>query len=334
MKKIKVYAVIPEERPYIEEWAKANAEAYELDLTTEELKPENVETAKGFDGVTTMQMYPIVQPVYSKLKEYGIRNIAQRSAGFDMYDLEAASANDIIITNVPSYSPESIAEFTVYSALKIIRKIDLIESRVKDQNFTWEPEILARPIHGMTVAVIGVGRIGSRVCRLFKNGFGAHVVGYDIKPRKKFKELVEYKDNLEETIADADIVTIHMPLTEENMYQFDYDLFKKMKKGAVLVNTARGKIVRTKDLIKAVDEGHIAGAALDVYENEAEYMPKDWRGRVIEDDLFVELLNHPTIIYTPHIAYYTDVAMKNLAQGGLDSTVEVIETGDSVNRVN
>lgn len=334
MYKIIAYAVIDEEREYLQAWADAHADEVELTVTTNELKAETVHTAKGFDGVTTMQMYPIEEPVYSRLKEYGIRNIAQRSAGYDMYNLEDASASEIIITNVPSYSPESIAEFTVFSALRIIRKPDLIANRVLDQNFQWQGEILSRPINDMTVAVIGVGRIGSRVANLFKNGFGARVIGYDIAPKEEFSHLVEYVDSAEAAVKEADIVTLHMPLNDLNLKQFDKKLFSQFKPGAILINTARGKIVVTRDLIDAIDAGHLAGAALDVYENEAEYMPKDWRNRKIADPLFQELLEHRKIIYTPHIAYYTDTAIKNIAEGGLNSTLEILKTGNATNRVN
>lgn len=334
MYKIIAYAVIDEEREYLEAWAKAHAHEVELTLTTDELKNETVHTAEGYDGVTTMQKYPIEEPVYSRLKKFGIRNIAQRSAGYDMYNLEDATANNIIITNVPSYSPESIAEFTIFSALRIIRKPDLISKRVLEQNFQWQGEILSRPINDMTVAVIGVGRIGSRVAKLFKNGFGAHVLGYDIEPKSEFDQLVEYVDSAEEAVKNADIVTLHMPLNDLNMYQFNKKLLSQFKPGSILINTARGKIVNTRDLINAIDSGHLAGAALDVYENEADYMPKDWRNQKIADPLFQELLNHPKIIYTPHIAYYTDTAIRNIAEGGLNSTLEVLKTGDAAYRVN
>lgn len=332
MTKICVYGLIDEEKQFLIDWAEEND--VELDLHYEDLTAETVHLAEGADGVTCMQMEYVKEPVYSTLKSYGIKNIAQRSAGFDMYDLEAATANDIIVTNVPSYSPESIAEFAVYSALRIIRKIDLVEERVKDYNFTWQEPIMSRPVNEMTVAILGVGRIGSRVAKIFKDGFGAKVVAYDIEPRAEFEKWVEYKATPEEAIKDADIVTLHMPLNDLNFQQVNEEFLKTMKKGSVLVNTARGKIVNTRALIDAVDSGHLLGAALDVYENEHAYVPKDWSGRDLGDDLFDELINHPKIYYTQHIAYYTDTAVKNIAEGGLQSTLDVIQTGDSDTRVN
>lgn len=332
MTKIIAFGVTPEEAEVIEQWSKDKG--IHVEMTPEYLTPETVQLAKGFDGITNMQVSNIVQPVYTKLKEFGIKVIGQRSAGFEMYDLKAATENDVIITNVPSYSPESIAEFAVFQALRLVRQSDLIDQRVQAQNFTWEPSIRSRPIKNLTVAVIGVGRIGSRVAKIYRQGFGAKVVAYDIVEHDEFRDYVDYQPDLISAIKDADIVTIHMPLTADNYHQFNRELFKHMKPGATLINPARGKIVNTVDLIEAIDSGHIKNAALDVYENEGPFIPQNWEGKEIEDNVFKQLLNHPNIYYTPHIAYYTDIAVQNLVEGGLNSALEVIQTGTAENRVN
>ena len=332
MTKIIAFGVTPEEAEVMEQWSKAHS--IHVEMTPEYITPETVHLAEDFDGITNMQVSDIVEPVYSKLKELGIPVIAQRSAGYEMYDLKAASDNDVIITNVPSYSPESIAEFAVYAAMRLIRNSDEIDQRVASQNFTWEPSIRSHSIQSLKVAVIGVGRIGSRVAKIYKHGFGAEVVGYDIVEHEEFKEHVVYQPDLQTAIRDADIVTIHMPLTEDNYHQFNHDLFNQMKPGTTLINAARGKIVKTQDLIEAIDRGQIKNAALDVYEDEGPFIPKNWEGQVIEDEVFLQILNHPNIHYTPHIAYYTDIAVQNLVEGGLNSALEVIKTGTDQHRVN
>lgn len=134
----------------------------------------------------------------------GIKQIAQRSAGVDMYNLDLATENDIIITNVPSYSPESIAEFTVTIALNFIRHVELIRENVKKQNFTWGLPIRSRVLGDMTVAIIGTGRIGLATAKIFK-GFGCKVVGYDIYQSDAAKAVLDYKDSVEEAIKDADL---------------------------------------------------------------------------------------------------------------------------------
>lgn len=331
MVRIMLYGVREEEITIVEAWALRNDVT--VDYTDRNLTPDTVALAKGYDGVTISQVADLDVSLYSTLASYGIRQIAQRSAGYEMHDLDAANAHQLIISNVPSYSPESIAEYAVTAALNLVRKTDLIQAKVKEQDFRWMPAIRSRVIQEMTVAVIGVGRIGSRVAKIYR-GFGARVVAYDIAPREEFADLVAYQTSCEAAISQADIVTLHMPATSLNYQQFSLDLFKQFKPEAVLINTARGPIIHTQDLFTALDAGYLAGAALDVYDGEAPYVPVDWRGREILDPTFQKLILHPQIIYTPHIAYYTDTAVQNLIDIPLDATLEVIRTGDSQFRVN
>lgn len=331
MVKIMLYGIREEEIPMVAEWSDKNAVT--VDYTELNLTAETIELAKGYDGVTISQVADLDVSLYAILASYGIKQIAQRSAGFEMHDLDAANTHQLIISNVPSYSPESIAEYAVTAALNLVRKTDLIQAKISEQDFRWMPAIRARVINEMTVAVIGVGRIGSRVAKIYR-GFGARVVAYDIKPRAEFADLVDYQDSAEAAIAQADIVTIHMPATALNYQQFSLDLFKQFKPGAVLINTARGPIVDTEDLFAALDAGYLTGAALDVYAGEAAYIPVDWRGRDILDPIFQKLITHPQIIYTPHTAFYTDTAVQNLIDIPLDATLDVIRTGDTQLRVN
>lgn len=331
MLKILLFGVRDEEIPIIKAWSTRNE--VQVDYTELNLTPETIEMAKGYDGVTISQVADLDVSLYPTLASYGIKQIAQRSAGFEMHDLTSATENGLIISNVPSYSPESIAEYAVTAALNLVRKTDLIREKVAEQDFRWMPAIRARVVKEMTVAIIGVGRIGSRVANIYR-GFGANVVAYDIAPREEFESLVAYQESAEAAISQADIVTIHMPATDVNYHQFSLDLFKQFKSGAILVNTARGPIVHTEDLFQALEEGYIAGAALDVYEGEAPYVPVDWRGRDITDPVYQQLVKHPQIIYTPHTAYYTDTAVQNLIDIPLDATLSVIQTGDTDVRVN
>lgn len=331
MIKIMLYGVREEEIPMVTAWSLRND--VQVDYTALNLTPETITLANGYDGVTISQVADLDISLYSTLASFGIKQIAQRSAGFEMHDLAAATANQLIISNVPSYSPESIAEYAVTAALNLVRKTDLIQAKVAEQDFRWMPAIRSRVIKEMTVAIIGVGRIGSRVAKIY-HGFGARVVAYDIDPHAEFADLAEYQVSAEAAIAQADIVTIHMPATALNYQQFSLGLFKQFKPGAVLINTARGPIVHTEDLFAALDAGYLAGAALDVYDGEAPYVPVDWRGRKLPDPVFQRLITHPKIIYTPHIAYYTDTAVQNLIDIPLDATLDVIRTGDTELRVN
>ncbi|HER9046715.1 TPA: D-lactate dehydrogenase [Streptococcus pyogenes] len=320
--KLKLYNVRGEEAVLAKKWADDNG--IEISLTESPLTPETVKEAEGFDGIANAQIGPLDDAIYPLLKEMGIKQIAQHSASVDMYNLDLATENDIIITNVPSYSPESIAEFTVTIVLNLIRHVELIRENVKKQNFTWGLPIRGRVLGDMTVAIIGTGRIGLATAKIFK-GFGCKVVGYDIYQSDAAKAVLDYKESVEEAIKDADLVSLHMPPTAENTHLFNSDLFKSFKKGAILMNMARGAVIETQDLLDALDAGLLSGAGIDTYEFE---------GQEITDSLFKALINHPKVIYTPHAAYYTDEAVKNLVEGALNATVEIIKTGTTTTRVN
>ncbi|VTS27675.1 D-lactate dehydrogenase [Streptococcus porcinus] len=329
--KIKLFNVRGEEAVLAEQWAKVNQ--VELSLDQGPLTLDTVKEAQGFDGIANAQIEPLDDSIYPILKEMGIKQIAQRSAGVDMYNLELAKENGIIISNVPSYSPESIAEFTVTIALNLIRKVELIRSNVKEHNFTWNLPIRGRVLGDMTVAIIGTGRIGLATAKIFK-GFGCKVVGYDIYQSPAAKEVLEYKDSILEAIQVADVVSLHMPPTSDNSHYFNAELFKHFKKGAILLNMARGALIDTADLLAALDQGLLDGAGIDTYEFEGPYVPKNFQEKVITDALFLDLIHHPKVIYTPHAAYYTDEAVKNLVEGALNATVDVIKTGTTPMRVN
>lgn len=331
MYKIIAFNVREEEVQLTLDWAKNHD--VEIYFEDEQLSLDNVEKVKGFDGITTSQNSPVVKEVYPILKSYGIKQIAQRSAGFDYYDLEAATANDIIISNVPSYSPESIAEYSLSAALNLVRKTELIKDKTQEHDFRWQPAIQAGLIHEMTVGIIGTGHIGLTTAKLFK-ALGAKIVAYDLYQNEDAKDFLEYRDSIEDVVKESDIVSLHVPATADNKHQFNYEMFKHFKPTAYLVNAARGSIVDTKALIQALDDNLLAGAALDTYEHEADYIPKDWRNKEILDELFLELLNQKKIEYTPHIAFYTDVSVRNIMTSSLESTLAVLKTGDTKNRVN
>lgn len=264
------------------------------------------------------------------LEAYGIKQIAQRTAGFDMYDLELAKKHGIVISNIPSYSPETIAEYSVSIALQLVRKFPAIETRVQAHNFTWAAPIMSRPVKNMTVAIIGTGRIGEASGKIY-DGFCAKVVGYDAYPNASL-DFLEYKDSVETAIQDADIISLHVPTNKDSYHLFNKNMFAKVKKGAVLVNATRGAVVNTIDLIDVVNDGTLSGAAIDTYENEADYFTFDWSNQTIDDPTLLELIRHENILVTPHIAFFSDEAVQNLVD--LNAALSVINTGTCETRLN
>lgn len=332
MKSIKLFGVREEDIPFINEWSEKNQVL--VDLDSDILSLETVDRVKGFDGVSLSQQIELDETVYKKLHDYGIKQIAQRSAGFDSYNLELAKQYELVITNVPSYSPNSIAEYTVSQALNLIRNFNDIQNKTATYDFRWQPSILSRSIKDLKVAVIGTGRIGSIVGKIFAEGFGSEVVAYDIEPQISCEAYLTYQESMSEAIKDADIVTVHIPATKDNTYLFNETVFTEMKTGAVFINCARGTIVDTKALIDALNSRKLKGAALDTYEGEKGLFPSDQRNTQLDDAVLVELIERQDVILSPHIAFYTDAAVKNLIVDALDATLEVIYTGDSKLRVN
>lgn len=332
MTSIKLFGVREEDIPFIKNWAESNQ--VEVDLDSDLLSAETVDRVKGFDGLSLSQQIELDEVVYKKLHDYGIQQIAQRSAGYDSYDLELANQYGLVITNVPSYSPHSIAEYTVSQALNLIRNFNDIQNKTAQYDFRWQPSIMSRSIKDLKIAIIGTGRIGSIVGRIFAEGFGSEVLAYDIEPQSSCETYLTYKESINEAIKDADIVTVHIPATEDNTYLFDADLFAQMKTGAVFVNCARGIIVDTQALVDALNSGKLKGAALDTYEGEKGLFPSDQRHTQLDDELLIKLIERQDVIISPHIAFYTDAAVKNLIVDALDATLEVIKTGDSKFRVN
>lgn len=331
MIKILCFNANEERVPFIQQWAEKHQ--VHVDYTQEALTMETVEKVEGYDGITVAHVGDFDSRLYPELKKRGIKQVAQRTAGYEIFDLEEAKKHDIIITNVASYSPESIAEYTVMLALQLVRKSHLLDQKVAQRDFTWTPDIRARVIKDMTVAIIGAGHIGLLTAEIFK-GFGAKVVAYDPYPREGVEHILTYCDSVEEAVSQADIVSLHMPAFKDNYHLFNEDMFKKMKDDAYLINCARGTLIDSNALLKALDNGELAGAALDVYENEAPYIPGNFHNKDIEDGLFLRILNHPKILFYHHCAYYTDVSVRNMTQFALDSCLEVIKTGDTKDRLN
>ncbi|URQ77072.1 D-2-hydroxyacid dehydrogenase [Erysipelothrix rhusiopathiae] len=331
MIKILCFNMNDERIPFAAAWAKEHDVV--VDFCTESLTMENVDFVNGYDGITVAQVGAFDSKIFKALESRGIKQIAQRTAGYEIFDLEAAQEANIIVTNVGNYSPESIAEYTLMLALQLMRKSHKLDRKVEARDFRWMPEIRAKLMGESTVAIIGVGKIGYEVAKLFK-GFGARVIGYDPYPKQGIEDLITFVESIEEAVAQADIVSLHMPAFANNYHLFDAKMFECMNEDAYLINCGRGTLVDTEALLDAVDQNIIAGAALDVYEYEAPYIPGKFTDDTIKDKVFLRLLNHEDVIFYHHCAYYTETSIRNMTQFALDATLEIIRTGDSSYRVN
>ncbi|MCO7124539.1 D-2-hydroxyacid dehydrogenase [Sporolactobacillus shoreicorticis] len=326
---ILMYGVQDHEKKIIADWAESH-EA-KIATTPDFLSEQTVAQAKGFDGICIQQ--PIAlggSTLYAQLKSYGIKQIATRTAGYDMIDLNEAEKNDLIVTNVPAYSPYAVAELAVTQAMQLVRHIPQFQKRIVNKDFRWSG-LLSKEIRSLTVGIIGTGRIGATAAQLFK-GLGAKVIGFDQYPNDHVKSILEYRPSLEAVLKEADIVSLHTPLFDSTHHMINRNTLKLMKKSAFLINIARGGLINTEDLIDALESGEIAGAALDTFENET-VINKDLNGQSLNDPLLSKLIAMDQVLLTPHIGFFTETAIQNIVEGALDCVVEVLETGTSKNRV-
>ncbi|QLK85565.1 D-2-hydroxyacid dehydrogenase [Staphylococcus sp. 17KM0847] len=333
MKKIKVFDVRVDEKQALQQWIERHQDEVEVVLTTDSFGGEHLTQLEDIDGISISQTTTFNDEYYPILTENGIYHIAQRSAGFDMYNLVAATASGVKISNVPSYSPQSIAEFAVTRTLALVRHTHRIDRNVALQDFTWDLAVQGRTVESLKIGVLGTGRIGSRVAKIFK-GFGAKVYAYDIAPDPTLEGIVTYVDTLEALVKDIDVLTLHIPGSPENKYVVDEKILEQAKPGLFVINTARGIVLDTEALIRKLDDGTVAAAALDTYENEGAYFKNDWTNKPLGDPILSHLLERDDVIVSPHVAFYTDEAVQNLVDIPLDDVLSYINKHTAENIVN
>ncbi|MFX3619312.1 MAG: D-2-hydroxyacid dehydrogenase [Sporolactobacillus sp.] len=328
--KIVMYSVRDDEETAAQQWAEAHD--IQVDTNRFELDAETVRLAKGYDGIVIQQRGKIDDDtVYETLHDYGIRQLTSRTAGYDMIHLGKASANGLAVTNVPAYSPNSVAELAVTQTMRLIRNLPQFEAREAEQDFRWSG-LMAREIRSLTVGVIGAGRIGGTVAHLFK-GLGATVIASDIVERNDLRDVLTYVTK-EELLRRADVVTLHVPLLESTIKLIDKAALALMKSDACLINASRGPVVDTAALIATLKNKGIAGAALDTLVGEEKFFNLDLRGKDIPSEHLKTLRAMTNVLITPHIGFYTNLAVKNMVEISLNDVLSILNTGTSEHQVN
>ncbi len=275
------------------------------------LNSSTTSLAAGFDAVCVLLTDKIDKETIGKLASLGIKLIDLRSAGFDNIDIQAAKAQHIKVLRVPAYSPQAIAEHASALILTLNRKTHKAYNRVRENNFSLE-NLMGFNLFGKTVGVVGTGKIG----RAFSNimvGYGCKVIAYDIKESEILKEKgIKYKPFIE-LLEASDIISIHCPLTPDTHYLFNSVAFSKMKKGAMLINTGRGAIIKTSDAVEALKSGQLGYLGIDVYEGEENLFFRDLSESVVEDDVIERLMSFNNVLITPHQGFFTKEAVEQIA---------------------
>jgi D-lactate dehydrogenase len=317
MKKICFFDTKPYDKTYFELLKKdfdINIEYFE-----NKLGPKTAFMAKGYEAVIAFVSDTIDQETIDVLYQNGVRLIAMRCAGYNNVDFKAAFGK-IHVVRVPAYSPYAVAEHAMALLLTLNRKIHKAYIRTRDFNFSLNG-LVGFDLHGKTMGIIGTGKIGQifiDICR----GFGLKVIAYDPFPLKNTD--IQYA-SLEELCKEADIISLHCPLTKDTFHLINQETIGLMKKEVYLINTSRGALINSEDLLEALKAEKIGGACLDVYEEETELFYEDMSYTIIQDDILARIMSMPNVIVTSHQAFLTKEALHNIAETTLSNCKEFFD---------
>ncbi|KOY77651.1 D-lactate dehydrogenase [Apilactobacillus kunkeei] len=304
----------------------------EIDWTEEGLSLDNVDKTKDYDAITIQQHGNLEgEDLYKRLAENGIKQISLRSTGYEIIDLDLANKYNLKVTNVSGYSPRSVSELVLADTMALLRRLKDYSKREERNDFSWTGA-QAREIHNLTVGVIGAGTIGSASARIFR-ALGARVLAYDPVQRTDLADTVEYVD-VNYLLSESDVVTLHTPLTPEMDRFMNFDRFKKMKNDAIFINASRGGVVDTDALVAALEAGEIGAAGIDVFDGEAGITSVDLGDKGYDNDNLKALIAMDNVIVTPHIAFFTDIAVYNMALFSTRDAIKIVNGEEAVYPVN
>lgn len=299
-----------------EELEKISTELIDASNKTEE---EIIRLISDADGILNMY-YPISRQLMEHMKRCKV--ISRYGIGIDNIDISAATELGIMVTNVPGYCIDEVADHTLALLLCLVRKINILDASVKLS--VWDFKI-SRPIHRLKdkiLGLVGFGKIGQAVCKRARV-FGLRILVYDpYVSEEVIRESQCEQVTFDDLLSYSDFISIHCPLTEETRKMFSYKEFEKMKKEAFLINTSRGGIVDTEALYEALKEKIIAGAGIDVIEG----VPPITRE--------LRLLQLENLVITPHSAWYSEESIRELRKSAVEEIVRVLSGYTPLSLVN
>ena len=303
MKKIAFFDTKPYDRTYFDKYGKD----YEITYFEEKLNHHTAKITEGFDGVCAFVNSNINKMAIERMHERGVKILAMRCAGFSNVDI-AAAAGKLAVVRVPAYSPHAVAEHALALLLALNRRIYRAYIRTRDFNFNING-LTGIDLYGKTAGIIGTGKIGRTFIDLCR-GLGMKVIAYAPYPAEGSG--IDYVP-LDTLFRESDVISLHCPLTESSYHIIDREALDKMKPGAFLLNTSRGALVDSEALLEVLTAGKLRGAALDVYEEEANLFYEDMSDKIIKDDTLALLVSRPNVLITSHQAFLTEEALDNIA---------------------
>lgn len=302
----------------------------EIDYIKSDLDPRTAALADGFDAVCAFVNSDVGTKTLEILHGKNIKLILMRCAGFNNVDLEKAHQYGMRVMRVPGYSPEAVAEHAMALALACNRRLYKAYNKVRENDFSLSG-LMGFNFHTKTAGIIGTGKIGAAMCRIC-HGFGMKVIAYDVYQNEALKAFVEYV-SLEQLLEQSDLISLHCPLMDSTYHIVHLDTIKQMKDGVILVNTSRGALVNTEDLIEGIRMHKFAGVGLDVYEEETENVFEDRSDEILEHSTTARLLSFPNVMITSHQGFFTREALQAIAETTLQNATDYLAGKESPNDV-
>ena len=294
---------------------KLKPEHPDIDITFIEanLYAETASLAAGYEGICAFVNADLGTEVIKELAHQGIRLILMRCAGYNNVDLKTAAECGIKVLRVPGYSPEAVAELA------------MAHIKCRENNFSLNG-LMGVNLYGKTAGIVGTGKIGlamARICR----GFGMKLLAYDLYPDKTQTDL-NYV-SLETLLSSSDLISLHCPLTPDTYHMINKESISRMKDGVILVNTSRGGLICTEDLIAGIRDHKFFAVGLDVYEEESDFVYEDMSEHILKTSTVQRLLSFPNVALTSHQGFFTEEALTNIAETTLENA-EAFRTGQEL----
>lgn len=302
----------------------------EVEYLKSDLVPRTAALAEGFEAVCAFVSSDVGAETLQILHEKGVRLVLLRCAGYNNVDLEKAKELGICVMRVPGYSPEAVAEHAMALALACNRRIYKAYNKVRENDFSLAG-LMGFNFYEKTAGIVGTGKIGAAMARICR-GFGMKVIAYDVYENPALKDFVTYV-SLDELLAQSDLISLHCPLMDSTYHLINIETIKKMKDGVLLVNTSRGALVKTEDLIEGIRMHKFSGVGLDVYEEETHNVFEDRSDEILEHSTTARLLSFPNVMITSHQGFFTKEALTAIAQTTLQNAKDFLEGKETPNEV-
>lgn len=328
--KILFFGTKPYDVKYFDECRKqAKYQTLEIQYIEADLSPDTAVLANGYEAVCAFVNMDLGSSTIRILQTCGVRLILMRCAGYNNVNLDEAKKAGICVVHVPGYSPESVAEHAMALALTACRRTHKAYIKVRENNYSLVG-LLGISLYGKTAGIVGTGRIGAAMARIC-HGFGMKVLGYDQYPNKSLN-FVEYV-SFETLLHHSDLISLHCPLTDETHHIINTNTIHQMKEGVILVNTSRGGLICTEDLIQGIRDNQFFAVGLDVYEEENGSVYEDLSDMILQHSTVARLLSFPNVMVTSHQGFFTEEALKAISETTLENALAFAKGEKSQNQL-